>query len=274
MLRVGRPAELSGATFPARRGTRNGGLAPLSSMRFVLIGLISTLASLPLAAQTTNTAPASLIDQKARAVATNATASPAVAKSPVTSVAPDPFSDPLVQQIVARHEKAVNGDKQETKTLTVDLEKWTEEQPKNYLLLAYLGSVYTLSSRDAWPGPGKLTYLRKGGQCLEAAVAGDPTNPAVRFVRAINYYELPALFGKHRTANDDFQILVKQLEGRMPMPVTLNVDTMQAIYYYAGLSDLSYWMNAQAKDVWRRGVQLNPASKLGAKMQAELGKLR
>jgi hypothetical protein len=238
-----------------------------------LIGLLSFVV-VPLAAQTTNAPPPPVTTQGAGTILTSGAASPVATKA-ASPVAPsDPFSDPLVQQIVARHEKAVNGDKKETKALTADLEKWTKEQPTNYLLLAYLGSAYTLCSRDAWPGPGKLTYLRKGGQCLEAAMAADPTNPAVRFVRAINYFELPALFGKHRTANDDFQILVKQLEGEMPMPVVLNAETAQAIYYYAGLSDLSYSMRSQAKDVWQRGLQLDPSSKLGVKMQTELSKLR
>src|SRR5471032_3308405 len=92
----------------------------------------------------------------------------------------DPFSDPLIKQIQARQEKAVKGDTKETKALTADLEKWTKEQPTNYLLQAYLGSVYTLDSRDAWPGPGKLTYLRNGGKFMDGAVAADPNNPAVR----------------------------------------------------------------------------------------------
>jgi hypothetical protein len=240
-------------------------------MKYVLIGpfLLATFLTLP--AQTTNVPPAGATNQ------TPVPLDPAgvLAHPPQqNTLPPDPFSDPLIQQIVVRHEKAVNGDKKETKALTADLEKWTKEQPTNYLLLAYLGSAYTLCSRDAWPGPGKLTYLRKGGQCLEAAVAGDPNNPAVRFVRAINYFELPALFGKHRVANDDFQFLVRQLEGQLPMPFSLNAETMQAIYYYAGLSDASYWLRPQAKDAWQRGVRLDPTSKLGVKMQTELNKVR
>jgi hypothetical protein len=191
-----------------------------------------------------------------------------------TTPLPDPFSDPVIVQVVARHEKAVNGDKKETKALTADLERWTQDEPGNYLLLAYLGSAYTLDSRDAWPGPGKLSYLRKGGTTLDAAVKGDPQNPAVRFVRALDFYELPAIFGKHRAANDDFHRLIAQLEGTQPMPYTLNVDTAQAIYYYAGLSDEQFSQTAQAKDAWRRGIALAPQSKLGQKMQAELDRLK
>jgi hypothetical protein len=47
---------------------------------------------------------------------------------------PDPFSDPLIRQVELRHRRAAEGDAQETKRLTLDLEKWTKEQPSNHLL--------------------------------------------------------------------------------------------------------------------------------------------
>jgi hypothetical protein len=186
----------------------------------------------------------------------------------------DPFDDPLIKQIQARQEKAVAGDTKETKALTADLEKWTEEQPTNYLLQAYLGSVYTLDSRDAWPGPGKLTYLKNGGKFMDGAVAAAPDNPAVRFVRAIDYYSLPFFFGKGKTARDDFQILLKQIDGEVKTPYVLNTETQQAIYYYAGLSFEQLSQPTDAKNTWTKGLALNPNSQLATKMQAELDKMK
>jgi hypothetical protein len=200
------------------------------------------------------------------------TAPPAPTKTSNVAANPDPFADPLIQQVEARHRKAVEGDTQETQKLTADLEKWTRAQPQNHLLQAYLGSAYTLCSRDAWPGMGKLTYLRRGGQLLDAAVAADPGNPAVRFVRAIDYFELPAILGKRQVARDDFQILVKQLDGEIKTPYTLNTETAQAIYYYAGLSLKQQWLAPQARLVWERGLKLNSTSPLGIKIQGELAK--
>ena len=182
----------------------------------------------------------------------------------------DPFSDPFIKQVEARHEKAVAGDTKETKALTTDLEKWTKEQPDNHLLQAYLGSVYTLDSRDAWPGPGKLTYLRNGGKELDAAVAAAPDNPAVRFIRAIDYFELPAIFGKRQTAREDFQLLVKQVEGVEKTPYVLNTETQQAIYFYAGQSFQQLSQPEQAKATWEKGLKLIPASALGVKIKAAL----
>jgi hypothetical protein len=185
----------------------------------------------------------------------------------------DPFGDPLIKQIQARQEKAVKGDAQETKALTTDLEKWTKEQPDNHLLQAYLGSVYTLDSRDAWPGPGKLTFLRNGGALMDAAVAAAPDNPAVRLVRAIDYFELPAIFGKRQTARLDFELLVKQIEGVERTPYTLDVATRQAIYYYAGKSYDQLSDDVEAKAVWGRGLKLDPASELAGKIRVELAKV-
>jgi tetratricopeptide (TPR) repeat protein len=194
----------------------------------------------------------------------------AVAAPP--ALRPDPFSDPLIQQVVERQRRAVAGDAQETKKLTADLEKWTKEQPDNHLLQAYLGSTYTLDSRDAWPGPGKLTYLINGGKLLDAAVMADPLNPAVRFVRAIDYFELPAIFGKRQTARDDFQILLRQIDGKARAIYALNADTVQAIYYYAGQALRQEGKKPEARDAWQRGLKVDPASDLGVKIGAELAR--
>jgi hypothetical protein len=191
-------------------------------------------------------------------------------KASTTTAQVDPFKDPLIQQVQARHEKAVQGDAREAKALTSDLEKWTHDQPQNHLLQAYLGSVYTLDSRDAWPGPGKLRYLRDGGKLMDQAVAAAPDNPAIRFIRAIDYFELPSIFGTHSTARSDFEILLRQVEGIEQTSFALDTATQQAICYYAGLSyrQIAQW--PQARDAWQHGVALDPDSELGKRMNAEM----
>jgi hypothetical protein len=217
-----------------------------------------------------------------QATAENARSAPRASTSTTTSssatapaaLSPDPFSDPLIAQIVVRYQKAWDGDKKETKALTADIERWMKDEPNNYLLMAYLGSVYALDSRDSWIGPGKLDYLKKGEKALDDAIAGDPSNPAIRLLRAMNYYELPAIFGKHRAAHDDFNYLVQELSGALPMSYALTNDTRQAIYYYAGLSFVQFSEKGAARDAWQRGLAIAPQSGLGGKMQAELSKLK
>jgi hypothetical protein len=219
------------------------------------------------------------LDQATAAVAAkSAEASAAPAANPAngasSALSPDPFSDPLIAQIVVRYQKAWDGDRKETKALTADLERWMKDEPNNYLLMAYLGSAYALDSRDSWIGPGKLSFLKKGSKALDDAVAGDPSNPAIRLLRAMNYYELPAIFGKHRAAHDDFNYLLQQLSGALPMSFALSNDTRQAIYYYAGLSDVQFSDTSGARDAWQRGLAIAPQSALGVKTQAELSKLK
>ncbi len=126
--------------------------------------------------------------------------------APAPAAQADPFGDPLIRQIAERHRQAVAGDKEETKKLAADLEKWTAQQPANHLLQAYLGSVYTLCSRDAWPGPGKLDYLRRGGQLLDARGAGRsgkpgrPLRPRHRLFRAARHLR-QAAGGPRRFSN-------------------------------------------------------------------------
>jgi hypothetical protein len=201
---------------------------------------------------------------------------PPITNADTTPVVPqtDPFDDPVIKQIQARYEKALNGDTKETKALTTDLEKMVDDQPTNYLLQAYLGSTYTLDSRDSWPGPGKLTFLKKGGQWLDGSVNSAPDNPAVRFIRAMDYYSLPFFFGKGKTARDDFQLLLKQIDGEIKTPYILDIKTQQAIYYYAGLSFKQLDQVPQAKDAWQKGLKLDAKSDLGKKIGDELIKMK
>jgi hypothetical protein len=197
--------------------------------------------------------------------------------SPLLSVAdvlkPDPFSDPVIQAISARHEKAVSGDEKETKALTDDLEKMTKDHPDNHLLQAFLGSVYTLRSRDAFPGPSKFTFLKDGITTLDAAVAADFTNPAIHLVRGLNYYNLPSIFGRRTIARDDFKQLLRWVQGDDHCDYRFNTDTAQLIYYYAGLCLVQESSNHDAREAFSRGLKLDPASSWGAKLQTELTKL-
>lgn len=191
----------------------------------------------------------------------------------VANETPDPFDNDLIQQVVKRHEQGVQGDAEAVKTLVADLEKWTQEQPNNYLLLAYLGSAYTLRSRDCFPGPSKFHYLKQGLQTMDKAVDSDPTNVGVRFVRAINNISLPAFIGRRDNARQDFKVLLTQISDPAKAP-KLKTDTAQAIYYYAGLSYKQLNNPGEAKKAWQQGLALAPTSPLGIKMQAELAKVK
>lgn len=186
---------------------------------------------------------------------------------------PDPFQDPFYQSIHTRHQKAVDGDKKEVPLLIQELERITQQRPYDSLLLAYLGSSYTLLSRDTFPGPKKMEYLKKGGKTLDAAVNQEPLNSATRFIRAVNYYQLPALFNKKSTAREDFKILVQQIEDPQSHQ-SLNDDTRQAIYYYAGLSYMQMKQPEEARSTWNKGLKISELSPLAEMIKKEIARLK
>jgi len=180
------------------------------------------------------------------------------------------YSHPLLNQIYEMHSLAESGNKDATRRLVAWLEELTAEQPDNGILLVYLGSAYTLASRDAFIGPGKLRYLMAGRDCMDRAVTIRPEDPNVRFIRAINNYHLPTLFNRRGIARDDFRKLVDQLSQN---PGCLDALTSQAIYYYAGLCFSQLEEEQNARNSWQKGLDLKIDGPLTAKISQELERL-
>jgi hypothetical protein len=189
-----------------------------------------------------------------------------------SSTAPvsETYSHPLLNQIYGMHSLAESGNEDATRRLVAWLEELTAEQPENGILLVYLGSAYTLASRDAFIGPGKLRYLMSGRDCMDRAVALRPEDPNVRFIRGINNYHLPTIFNRRSIARDDFRKLVDQLSQN---PKCLDSLTSQAIYYYAGLCFAQLEEEKNARSSWQKGLDLKISGPLTAKITQELDQL-
>ena len=197
---------------------------------------------------------------------TSAIATQASSTAPVSET----YSHPLLNQIYEMHSLAESGNEDATRRLVAWLEELTAEQPENGILLVYLGSAYTLASRDAFIGPGKLRYLMSGRDCMDRAVALRPEDPNVRFIRGINNYHLPTIFNRRSIARDDFRKLVDQLSQN---PKCLDPLTSQAIYYYAGLCFAQLEEEKNARSSWQKGLDLKISGPLTAKITQELDQL-
>jgi len=184
--------------------------------------------------------------------------------------ASETYSHPLLNQIYEMHSLAEAGNKDATRRLVAWLEELTSEQPDNGILLVYLGSAYTLASRDAFIGPGKLRYLMAGRDCMDRAVTMRPDDANVRFIRAINNYHLPTIFDRRKIARDDFGKLVDQLAKN---PEAVDNLTSLAIYYYAGLCFAQLEDEPNARASWEKGLNLKINGPLTAKITDELNRL-
>ncbi len=197
-------------------------------------------------------------------------ASALVTQPSATAPVSETYSHPLLNQIYEMHSLAESGNEDATSRLVAWLEELTAEQPENGILLVYLGSAYTLASRDAFIGPGKLRYLMSGRDCMDRAVALRPEDPNVRFIRGINNYHLPTIFNRRSIARDDFRKLVDQLSQN---PKCLDPLTSQAIYYYAGLCFAQLEEEKNARSSWQKGLDLKISGPLTAKITQELDQL-
>ena len=76
----------------------------------------------------------------------------------------------------------------------------------------WVGSAYTLRSRDLGFGPKKLSALKQGLAVMDEAVAAAPNEPKVRLARALTTSALPAIFGRKGESLKDFELLAKEAE--------------------------------------------------------------
>lgn len=165
------------------------------------------------------------------------------------------------------HDRGVDGDKQAVVACIARLEDLLEENPGNQLARVYLGSAYTLRSRDLFPGPEKLGKLIEGGRLMDEAVASDPDNLRVRFVRALNYYHLPAIFGKRGLARDELIAIA----GRLPTcKDRLDARERQGMLYYGALALDAGNREAEARDLLRRAAEAAPDSELAPVIRGTL----
>ncbi|MDX6767397.1 MAG: hypothetical protein SFU85_11470 [Candidatus Methylacidiphilales bacterium] len=184
--------------------------------------------------------------------------------------AADAFHEPQIQEIQALHQKSEGGDKKATRDLVEMLETLHQQQPDNRLIQAYLGSAYTLASRDAFPGPGKLDYLRNGLKTMDAAVDADPQNIPVRFIRAVNNFNLPVFINRRDNARADFEVLLAQIKER---PDELEATTREAICFFAGLSFKQLGRKQDARATWQSGLDLGLNSDITLRISEEIKKL-
>jgi len=180
------------------------------------------------------------------------------------------FEHPVIIEIQSLHTKSEKGDKAVTLQLITRLESLTAAHPENQLYKVYLGSSYTLRSRDIGFGPSALTFLKKGLKTMDEAVEAAPNKTTVRFIRAVNNFSLPVFVNRRDNARSDFEILVKKIDGN---PEKLSPVTRQAIYYFAGVAFLQLRRKEEAKKSFSQGAALKADPVLTAKIRREMKKL-
>jgi len=139
--------------------------------------------------------------------------------------------------------------------------------PANALARVYLGSSQTLRSRALGYGPEKLRTLRLGGDLMDAAVVAAPKDPLVRLIRAVNFLQIPTVFGKRAVAHADFDILLVAIKEK---DLTLTPDERGAIYYFGGVSLQQRKRKSEARAAWQEGLKIAEDKNLISKLKKKV----
>lgn len=181
----------------------------------------------------------------------------------------DAFSRPGIAEIVRLHDAAIGGDRAQVLDAEERIRDFLSGHPGDHLAKAYLGSLLTIKASKAFPGPSKLGFLKEGLRTLDAVVAEVPDDVAVRFVRAMNNYNLPGFLRRRDNAREDFKVLLGQI-GEAGQRSRVSDRIVQAICYYAGMALRAERERDEAIDAWRRGIALGRETEMGQKIAKEL----
>lgn len=130
------------------------------------------------------------------------------------------------KEIKALYARALAGDKQAVTDCIARLEGLSRREPANQLARVYLGSAYTLRSRDLGFGPEKLRTLRRGLAVMDEAVAAAPGDVKVRLCRALTTHALPRFFGRAAESRRDFALLAQRAKAE---PEKFDADDLRAL---------------------------------------------
>jgi hypothetical protein len=172
--------------------------------------------------------------------------------------------DPAIADLYAR---GLRGEEHAVIDCISALEAKLAVQPNNQLARVYLGSAWTLRSRDLPIGPGKLSAVRKGIALMDDAVAAAPNDTNVLLLRAVTNEALPAFLGRRKVARAQLDELLALLEKGS---AKLKPVDQQLLYLNAGEAAKQAGDKERARELWRRGAALKADAKLTQEIAAAL----
>src|SRR5437762_3000533 len=159
------------------------------------------------------------------------------------------------------------GDPQAVIECITELEKVLAATPNDELARVYLGSAYTLRSRDLGFGRAKLETLRKGIALMDEAAAAAPGDARVQLTRAVTNEALPIFLGRRKIARAQLDELLAMTEKD---PAKLKPADQQLLYLNAGEAAKRAGDKARAVELWQRGAALNADEKLTQEIRTAL----
>ncbi|OOQ58114.1 hypothetical protein BC343_10710 [Mucilaginibacter pedocola] len=103
----------------------------------------------------------------------------------------------------------------ESKKTTDSLYKsLTAIKNRSGLINAYIGTLEALKAKHAWNPYYKVKYLNDCEKTFKTAVAADPHNIEIRFMRFSIEHNVPKFLGYTKNLVDDREEIIKQLDAK------------------------------------------------------------
>jgi len=135
---------------------------------------------------------------------------------------------------------------------------------------ALYGSTLTMKARDTFWPPSRLSYVKSGIKEMDAAVKLAPLDPIVRFSRSVNNFHMPKWLEREEIVKTDLAWLWEQIEKKTD---ALPVDTKQEVARLHGLVLKKEKKDEQAREIWKKGLSMDPASEVAKDIQKELDRV-
>jgi len=174
---------------------------------------------------------------------------------------------PADSAIADLYGRGLRGDEQAVVDCISALEAKLAIRPNDQLARVYLGSAWTLRSRDLPIGPGKLSALRRGMSLMDEAAGAAPNNADVLLLRAVTNEALPAFLGQRKAARAQLDELLARLEKGS---AKLKPADQQLLYLNAGEAAKRAGDKERARELWKRGLTITADEKLTAEIQAAM----
>jgi len=171
------------------------------------------------------------------------------------------------ERIADLYARGLAGDEKAVIDCIAALEARLTTQPDDQLARVYLGSAWTLRSRDLSISPGKLSALRKGIALMDEAAAAAPNDAKVLLLRAVTEEALPVFLGRRKAAREQLNELVALLEKD---PLKLSPADQQLLYLNAGEAAQRAGEKGRACALWERGLAIAADAKLKAEIHTAL----
>ena len=171
------------------------------------------------------------------------------------------------KRILELYRRGLSGDKGAVEACIEKLEGVLAEDRHNQLARVYLGSAYTLRSRDMGFGPKKLQVLKQGVALMDEAVAAAPDDPKVRLARALTTSALPGILGYGASSRKDFEQLAAAAQHS---PGKFERGDLQIIFYNAGLAARKAGNRARAVELWQEALRYPVDENLKQKTEAAI----